>query len=77
MRIKLRKLASLITNKTLLLQVKCGGSESFIKSLNGNNQYQRYLRHLKQSHPHRTPLTKQQFFAKKEQDKWSKINRCC
>jgi uncharacterized short protein YbdD (DUF466 family) len=44
---------------------------------NGNSEYKKYLRHFNEHHPKQTPLTKQQFFAKKEQEKWSKINRCC
>ena len=43
----------------------------------GNNEYQKYLDHQKQFYPSQKPLNKQQFFAKKEQEKWNKINRCC
>lgn len=48
-----------------------------ITKLNGNNQYQKYLQHFQEQHSDQTPLTKQQFFAQREQEKWSKINRCC
>ncbi len=48
-----------------------------IQIFNGNNQYQKYLQHFTKQHPSQTALTKQQFFAQKEQEKWSKINRCC
>jgi len=51
--------------------------KNLIAKLNGNNQYQKYLHHFQEQHPSQNPLTKQQFFAKKEQEKWSKINRCC
>jgi uncharacterized short protein YbdD (DUF466 family) len=49
----------------------------FFSKLNHNQEYQGYLAHLKQHHPKQKPLNKRQFFAKKEQEKWSKINRCC
>jgi uncharacterized short protein YbdD (DUF466 family) len=48
-----------------------------IKKLSGKDRYQKYLKHFKQNHPDQTALTKQQFFAQKEQEKWNKINRCC
>ena len=46
-------------------------------SLNGNVEYQKYLEHFRKKHQGQTPLDKKQFFAQKEQEKWSKINRCC
>ena len=48
-----------------------------ITLIKGNDQYQKYLNHLKQFHPSQNPLSKRQFYAKKEQEKWDKINRCC
>jgi uncharacterized short protein YbdD (DUF466 family) len=48
-----------------------------IEVLNGDKQYQKYLRHFNEQHTAQTPLTKRQFFAKQEQEKWNKINRCC
>ncbi|MES2677936.1 MAG: YbdD/YjiX family protein [Pseudomonadota bacterium] len=48
-----------------------------IKKLNGQNEYQKYLKHFEQHHSHQIPLTKQRFFAQKETEKWNKINRCC
>jgi len=44
----------------------------------GADQYQKYLHHFQEnSHRDSKPLTKKQFFARREQEKWSKINRCC
>ncbi len=50
---------------------------SLIRKINGNSQYQQYLQHLQTNHPAENVLTKKQFFAQKEQEKWGKINRCC
>ena len=46
-------------------------------SLDGKSEYKKYLHHCYQEHPDQTILTKQKFFAKKETEKWNKINRCC
>jgi uncharacterized short protein YbdD (DUF466 family) len=51
--------------------------KGLIRNLNGNPEYQKYLDHLKDNHPNQKVLSKRGFFAKKEKDKWGKINRCC
>jgi uncharacterized short protein YbdD (DUF466 family) len=51
--------------------------KSLFNVVSGNKEYQKYLTHLKKIHPSKKPLNKKEFFAKKEQEKWSKINRCC
>jgi uncharacterized short protein YbdD (DUF466 family) len=51
--------------------------KSLISKLNGNSEYRKYLEHFNQNHHQQKPLNKKQFFTKKEQEKWSKINRCC
>jgi uncharacterized short protein YbdD (DUF466 family) len=60
----------------IVLKVKIGIRRLF-NIVNGNQEYQKYLTHLKASHLNQKPLNKKEFFAKKEQEKWSKINRCC
>ena len=42
--------------------------------LNGDLEYQKYLQ---SNHHDHKPLNKKDFFLKKEQEKWGKINRCC
>lgn len=55
--------------------------KSLVKKISGEAEYQKYLKHYKKHHtqkPHsHKPLTKQEFFAKKEDGKWQKVNRCC
>ncbi|MFT5702768.1 MAG: uncharacterized short protein YbdD (DUF466 family) [Rickettsiales bacterium] len=47
------------------------------KNFNGDKEYQKYLNHSKIHHPKQRSLSKKEFFAQKEKEKWSKINRCC
>ncbi len=49
----------------------------FMMMINGNSQYQKYLQHFYKEHHGQIALTKQEFFAQREQEKWEKINRCC
>jgi len=51
--------------------------KNFIDKIDGGDQYKKYLKHFYKNHKNQTALSKKQFFAKKEIDKWSKINRCC
>ncbi len=45
--------------------------------INGEFFYQQYLEHQVKNHPGQIPLDRKSFFAKREQEKWQKINRCC
>ena len=47
--------------------------KNLYRKLNGDAEYQKYL---EQNHQHK-PLNKKEYFLKKEEDKWGKINRCC
>ncbi len=51
--------------------------KNFLDKINGNAEYKKYLKHFKHHHHGDKALSKQEFFAKKEQEKWGKINRCC
>jgi len=48
--------------------------KNLYRKLNGDLEYQKYLHSNHQGHK---PLNKKDFFLKKEQEKWEKINRCC
>ncbi len=45
--------------------------------INGDFAYENYLQHQHTKHPHLIPLSKKDFFAASQKNKWSKINRCC
>lgn len=46
-----------------------------IKSCSTDSKYKKYLQH--RHHHQEKPLSKKDFFAREEQQKWNKINRCC
>ena len=48
-----------------------------LRTLSGDDAYERYLRHHAQAHPHEPALSCRAFFAAEQQRKWSGINRCC
>jgi uncharacterized short protein YbdD (DUF466 family) len=49
----------------------------WIRKMNGDLEYKKYLNHLEEKHSKKNALSKKDFFAKKEKDNWGKINRCC
>jgi len=49
---------------------------SFIRTLSGDNAYEEYLKSPKIWHKGK-PLSRGEFYQKKIDEKWNKINRCC
>ena len=49
----------------------------YLREVTGDDAYERYLAHHTQSHPDQPPLTREQYFRQRQDEKWSKINRCC
>ncbi|MBL0319178.1 MAG: putative selenoprotein [Alphaproteobacteria bacterium] len=45
--------------------------------LNGNHAYADYLRHHRLVHPNRRPMDRKAHYRYIQQERWSKINRCC
>lgn len=50
---------------------------SYVREVTGDDAYERYLAHHAQSHPDQPPLTREQYFRQRQDEKWSKISRCC
>lgn len=50
---------------------------SYLRQVTGDDAYERYLAHHRQSHPDEAPLTREQYFRKRQDEKWSKVSRCC
>lgn len=48
-----------------------------IRTLMGDDAYERYLRHHIHAHPACMPLSRKAYFLKTQQRRWDKINRCC
>jgi uncharacterized short protein YbdD (DUF466 family) len=48
-----------------------------IRELSGDNGYERYLAHHAAVHYGKLPLSRSVWFAHRQQQKWSGVNRCC
>ncbi|MCC7260722.1 MAG: YbdD/YjiX family protein [Alphaproteobacteria bacterium] len=44
---------------------------------NGDSAYDDYRQHLASHHPHAVPMSRREFFHTRQQERWSRINRCC
>jgi len=49
----------------------------YLRQVSGDDAYERYLAHQQLAHAGETPLTRQQFFKKHQEEKWGKVSRCC
>ena len=49
----------------------------YLRQVSGDDAYERYLAHHRQAHAGEPPMTQEQFFRKRQDEKWSKISRCC
>jgi uncharacterized short protein YbdD (DUF466 family) len=49
----------------------------YLRQVSGDDAYERYLAHQRATHPDDPPLTREQYFRKCQDEKWSKISRCC
>ena len=50
---------------------------SVLRTLAGDDAYERYCAHHQRHHAHEPPLTRRAYYMKNQQAKWSGINRCC
>jgi len=49
----------------------------YLRQVTGDDAYERYIAHQLLAHPGRPALTRAQFFKKRQDEKWSKVSRCC
>ena len=49
----------------------------FIREVTGDDAYERYLDHQRAHHPERAPLTRRAYFRLRQEQKWSRVSRCC
>lgn len=49
----------------------------YLRQVTGDDAYERYLAHQRRSHPDQQPLTREQYFRQRQDEKWSKVSRCC
>ena len=50
---------------------------AFIRTLSGDNAYEKYLEKHFQDHCSAQPLSKKEFFKQETERKWNGIRRCC
>jgi len=49
----------------------------WLRSVSGDDAYERYLAHLRQAHPERPPPSRREFYLDEQQRRWTGVNRCC
>ena len=49
----------------------------YLRQVTGDDAYERYIAHQKLAHPGEAPLTRQAYFERRQNEKWSKVSRCC
>ncbi|HWQ40232.1 MAG TPA: YbdD/YjiX family protein [Burkholderiales bacterium] len=49
----------------------------FLRQASGDDAYERYLAHHRAHHPGQPPLTRADYFRFCQEQKWSKLSRCC
>jgi len=48
-----------------------------VRTLVGDNAYERYCMHRARVHPNEPLLDRKAFYLRNQTEKWSNINRCC
>jgi uncharacterized short protein YbdD (DUF466 family) len=48
-----------------------------LRTLLGDDAYERYLDHQRRRHPDLAPLQRSDFYRAEVDRRWSQINRCC
>ena len=48
-----------------------------IRQASGDDRYERYLQHQRDTHPGEPVLERKAFFVLDLEGKWSGVNRCC
>lgn|GEM_PF-173374 len=48
-----------------------------LRTVTGDDAYERYLRHHAERHAGSPPLSRREFFESEQRRQWSRINRCC
>jgi uncharacterized short protein YbdD (DUF466 family) len=53
------------------------GLWAFLREASGDDKYERYLAHHGALHADEPPLSRQEFFRRRLDRKWSGVTRCC
>ena len=49
----------------------------YLRQVTGDDAYERYIAHQRLAHAGEQPLTRQEYFKRRQDEKWSKVSRCC
>ncbi len=63
-------------NNTNLKEVATG-LWRYVREVTGDDAYERYVSHHQVAHAGEAPLTRREYFKKRQDEKWSKVTRCC
>jgi uncharacterized short protein YbdD (DUF466 family) len=56
---------------------RIGRAWSGLRTLLGDDAYERYLAHSRKCHPERAPLDRAAFYATELERRWRQASRCC
>lgn len=48
-----------------------------LRTLSGDDAYEKYCEHLRAHHPSQKPLDRRAYYVQSQTKKWGGINRCC
>jgi len=54
-----------------------GKSWRFLRQVSGDDAYDRYLAHMSRSHPGQPVMGRGTYFRARQEQRWSRISRCC
>ncbi len=49
----------------------------FVRQVSGDDAFDRYLAHHRDAHADGVPMTREQFYQFRQEQKWNRISRCC
>ena len=66
-------------SRSIVHTVRCSAQRIWrmLRSLTGDDAYDRYCRHVRDRHPGQPSLSRSDFYDLELRRKWSGINRCC
>jgi uncharacterized short protein YbdD (DUF466 family) len=59
------------------IKIRVGQLWHYLREVTGDDAYERYAAHHQLAHAGQPCLTRRQFFASRQEEKWSRVSRCC
>jgi uncharacterized short protein YbdD (DUF466 family) len=70
-------IARLLTQGAALGTRLCAAARDFLRGCTGFDDYARYLAHQRLRHAEQMPLSREAFFRRELDARWSGVRRCC